>query len=82
MELCNFAISKARDNAISSTSTQEHWDEGCNQAKMTFPLQKAKEAKDSLAEAHIDWTVEDWKRVIWSDETKINHLRSDRKKWV
>ena len=20
--------------------------------------------------AHKDWTVEDWKRVVWSDETK------------
>ena len=35
-----------------------------------------------FAEAHKDWTVEDWRRVIWSDETKINHLRSDGKKWV
>ena len=35
-----------------------------------------------FAEAHKDWTVEDWKRVIWSDETKINHLGSDGKKWV
>ena len=25
----------------STMSTQEHWDEGCNQAKTTFPLQKA-----------------------------------------
>ena len=35
-----------------------------------------------FAEAHKDWTVEDWKRVIWSDETKINCLGSDGKKWV
>jgi hypothetical protein len=26
--------------------------------------------------------VEDWKRVIWSDETKINRLGSDGRKWV
>ena len=24
-----------------------------------------------------DWTVEDWKMVIYSDETKINHIGSD-----
>jgi hypothetical protein len=26
--------------------------------------------------------VENWKQVIWSDETKINCLGSDRRKWV
>jgi len=26
---------------------------------------------------HRHWTVEDWKSVIWSDETKINRLCSD-----
>jgi transposase len=28
------------------------------------------------------WTVEDWKRVIWSDETKINRLGSDGREYV
>ena len=31
---------------------------------------------------HKDWTLEDWKKVVWSDETKINRLGSDGKKWV
>lgn len=31
---------------------------------------------------HQHWTVEDWKRVIWSDETKINRLGSDGREWV
>ena len=26
---------------------------------------------------HRDWTLEDWKKVVWSDETKVNHLGSD-----
>jgi hypothetical protein len=26
--------------------------------------------------------VEDWKRVVWSDETKINRLGSDGRKWA
>jgi hypothetical protein len=30
---------------------------------------------------HKHWTVEDWKRVIWFDETKTNHLGSDGRKW-
>ena len=31
---------------------------------------------------HQHWTLEDWKRVVWSDETKINCLGSDGRKWV
>ena len=30
-----------------------------------------------FALAHKDWTLDDCKRVIWSDETKINCLGSD-----
>ena len=26
--------------------------------------------------------MEDWKRVVWSDETKINRLGSDGRKWA
>ena len=36
----------------------------------------------NFALAHQYWTVEDWKRVVWSDETKINRLGSDGRKWV
>ena len=31
---------------------------------------------------HQHWTIDDWKHVIWSDETKINHLGSDGRNWV
>ena len=52
--------------------------------KSKRPLLSAKHHKAHLdfAEAHKDWTIEDWKRVIWSDETKINRLGSDGHKWV
>ena len=26
-----------------------------------------------------NWTVEDWKRVLWSDKTKINRIGSDER---
>jgi transposase len=32
-----------------------------------------------FAQYHANWTVEDWKRVLWSDETKINRIGSDGK---
>jgi RNAse (barnase) inhibitor barstar len=31
---------------------------------------------------HRHWTVEDWKRVVWSDETKVNRVGSDGYEWV
>ncbi|KAJ1300033.1 hypothetical protein OPQ81_011153 [Rhizoctonia solani] len=35
-----------------------------------------------FAKVHKDWTVEDWKCVLWSDETKINCLWSDGVHWA
>ena len=34
-------------------------------------------ARLQFARTHLNWTVEDWKRVLWSDETKINRIGSD-----
>ena len=31
---------------------------------------------------HQHWTLDDWARVIWSDETKVNRLGSDGRLWV
>jgi len=52
--------------------------------KRKRPLLKKRhrEARLDFSLAHKDWTVEDWKRVVWSDETKINRLGSDGRKWV
>ena len=35
-----------------------------------------------FAIAHQDWTLDDWRRVIWSDETKINRFQSDGRQWI
>jgi transposase len=32
-----------------------------------------------FALTHRNWTIEDWKRVLWTDETKINRIGSDGK---
>ena len=52
--------------------------------KSKQPLLSAKYHKACLdfSYAHKDWTLEDWKKVVWSDQTKINHLGSDGHKWV
>jgi transposase len=51
--------------------------------KKKRPLLTNRHRRERLdwALAHKDWTVEDWKRVIWSHETKINMFGSDGRKW-
>ncbi|KAG0924832.1 hypothetical protein G6F32_013767 [Rhizopus arrhizus] len=48
------------------------------------PLLSAKNIRNRLSWciSHKDWTVDDWKRVIWSDETKINRFNSDGRTWA
>src|ERR1700722_10518557 len=50
--------------------------------KKPFLSKRHKKERMDFALAHQDWTVEDWKKVVWSDETKINRLGSDGRKWV
>jgi hypothetical protein len=52
--------------------------------KKKRPLLKARHRRARLefAERHAEWTLEDWKRILWSDETKINRLGSDGRKYV
>lgn len=50
--------------------------------KKPFLIKKQRQDQLDFAIVHKDWTVEDWKRVVWSDETKINRLGSDGKKWA
>lgn len=41
-----------------------------------------KKARLAFANKYKEWTEDDWAKVIWSDETKINLLGSDGVKWV
>jgi transposase len=52
--------------------------------KKKVPMLKKTHRQKRLkfAEYHANWTVEDWKRVLWSDETKINRIGSDGKVYV
>jgi transposase len=50
--------------------------------KRPFLKPAHRKARLEFAERHQEWTMEDWKRVIWSDETKINRLGSDGRKYV
>jgi hypothetical protein len=50
--------------------------------KCPLLLAQHHKARLDFAHAHKDWTVNDWRRVVWSNKTKINHLGSDGHKWV
>jgi transposase len=50
--------------------------------KRPLLLPRHRKQRMHFAERHRHWTVEDWKRVIYSDETKINRLGSDGREWV
>ena len=47
--------------------------------KKKHPLLKRQHWENCLkfAKYYENWTVEDWKRVLWSDETKINRIGSN-----
>lgn len=51
--------------------------------KMPKPCLSQKNIQERLhfATIHKDWTVEDWKRVVFSDETKINRFNADGRSW-
>ena len=83
-------VTKALTNIVNQplSATTVHWHlkkTGMKAlVKSKHPLLSAKHHKACLDYAYAlkDWTVEDWKKVVWSDETKINHLGSDGHKWV
>ena len=74
--LCNII-----NQPLSPSTVHDHLKKAGMKAvvKSKCPLLSAKhcKARSDWAYAHKDWTVEDWKRVIWSDESKINCLGSD-----
>ena len=50
--------------------------------KKPFLDLKSKEARQKWAMAHVNWTVEDWKRVIFSDESKYMLFKSDGRQYA
>ena len=51
----------------------------CSVVKKKCPLLKKWYQQNCLkfAKYHENWIVKDWKRVLWSDETKINRIGLD-----
>jgi transposase len=84
------SVKKALENDLGvkvsvSTVKRALYDAGLGGIKkLEKPLLSSKNVKERLnfAKAHQYWTVDDWRRVIFSDETKINRFGSDGCKWA
>jgi transposase len=83
-------VTRALQDVVNGSLSPETTRRYLKQAGMKAVVKKKKPALTArhkhnrldFALAHRDWTVEDWKKVVWSDETKINHLGSDGRKWA
>src|SRR3979490_817342 len=58
---------------------KQHSFKGVTKKKKPLPTAVHRKKWLAFALRHKEWTVEDWKRVIWSDETKINRIGADGK---
>ena len=50
-------------------------------AKKPLITQRHKKQCLEFAKKYKSWTVEDWRNIIFSDETEINRFRADGRKW-
>ncbi|KAG0431255.1 Transposable element Tc1 transposase [Dictyocoela muelleri] len=48
----------------------------------TFFIKKNIKARFEMAQNKYNWSYEEWKNVVWSDETKINLFGSDGRQYV
>lgn len=54
---------------------------GVIKKKKPFLSLKHQKARMEFVKKYENWTEDDWRRVVWSDETKINFFGSDGVKW-
>jgi transposase len=53
-----------------------------NRPKKPRLIPRHKALRLQFARRYQHWTNEDWKRVVWSDETKVNRIGSDGCRWA
>lgn len=72
VEMCDNTLRNAlREQGLSSSK----------KIKKPFLSEKNIKARFQFAQNHKDWTVSDWERVVFSDETKICRFSSDGRGW-
>jgi transposase len=71
---------KASTDTISRVLKEKGLKSGEKKKKPMLSKKNIK-ARLDFAKSHKDWTSDDWERVIFSDETKINRFNSDGRSW-
>ena len=72
-DICDRTLARALE---SYCSIKSYWAK-----KKPFISEKNKQRRLKWAKSHREWSLEDWRRVIWSDESPFM-LRYQGKKWV
>ena len=73
---------------LSDTSTRPRWDRTGNpltarrQLLPPEPHRPNKRTRLRWAKEHRHWTVEDWKKVLWTDKSKLEVFGSHRRTFV
>ena len=79
-------INSIVNSSVSSQTVRNTLKEASLKAvvKKKKPPSQVNHRKRRLAFAlkYQHWTVEDWKMVVWSDETKINRIGSDGQEYM
>ena len=76
-EMCNTDVhANTVRNALKEAGLK-----GSVKYKKPFLSARHMKARFEFATKYKHWTVHDWRRVVWSDETKVNRFGSDGRKW-
>lgn len=89
MEVCRYIAQELRDENLADVSritvSRRLRDVGLfGRIGVKKPLisKKNQRARLQFAENHKDWTVQDWKKVLFSDESKFKLFGNDGKQYV
>lgn len=79
-------INEDLDKPVSLTTVKRRLREkgmiGRIAARKPYLRPQNKEKRLNFAKEHIDWTVDQWKSVLWTDESKFQLFGSNRRQYV
>lgn len=76
-KLINESLDKSVSRYTASRALKQAGLQAKKKVKKPMISEKNRKARLQWAQDRQFWTVDDWSRIIWSDETKINRLCSD-----